>query len=89
MKSQIVFSLIIIIAIQLVSSASYQVADEAADVYKPTLPCPGCVYHYKPICAKSTVTGEHKSFDNSCIMKAADCGKTEHRKLFTIIIFIG
>lgn len=83
MKSQIVFSLILTIAIQLVSA--YPSVDDTVEAFYPTLPCPLCVNQYEPICAKSTATGELKSFDNSCIMTAADCGRTEHRE-FSILL---
>lgn len=76
----LIFCLIAITASSLVSAA-VEGDDHEDHSYKPLLPCPGCIYHFDPVCGVSTETGKHKTFANSCEVKAADCGKSEHRKL--------
>lgn len=76
------FCLIAIIAtVSLISASNEGDEEEDTGFDKPRLPCPGCVFHHDPVCAISTKTGVHKTFTNSCEVSAADCGKTEHRKL--------
>lgn len=44
------------------------------------IPCVACDNEHAPVCARSTKTGELKTFQNSCAVDAQDCGHYEHRK---------
>lgn len=50
------------------------------------LPCVSCARGGPEVCAKPTTNeGPVRTFENSCLVQAMDCGHTEHRKRFTAI----
>lgn len=80
MKSQIFFSLTLIIAIQLISP-SHQSDSEEAKLQEYGRPCPKCANLSDPVCGKSTVTGELRTFFNDCLLESENCERTDLRKL--------
>lgn len=47
---------------------------------KPYLPCVACANEDKPVCAAPAAGGPSKTFKNSCLVLAQDCGHRESRK---------
>lgn len=98
MKTCIFLSLVCMLCSQLIVTTSRKATHDEQDDHVSSdernsnlnkvelLPCPGCKYHLDPICAVSTQTGKHRTFDNECIMSAEDCGKSERRKLLNLEI---
>lgn len=52
------------------------------------LPCVACSREMDPVCATPTADnadgGPPRTFDNPCLVQAADCGYSKHRKFRVI-----